>query len=248
MNFENRAEAALFDERLDDYIRSRHQTPIRHFSLATAFEICQIRWSSQIFSGLVDLQVNAILVITDLTEAHHLWRRLDEEGHLPNAQWANGELFSARMQIHHILSGVAFRYRALWDKFFDLLLTMRFKRKRPLEEAENIIRSAGITEGKKALRRVLRETPMSPENIVMIHRYLTRFDQLYRTPEAHTAGGSMLKWTLPHFKMDGTPLEEFLLDAWNLWNSAERTLGQVFSERALNLLRKDRAKHDTSNP
>src|ERR1700730_7671565 len=116
MNFKERAEAALFDERLDDYVRSRQQTPIRHFSLATAFEICQTRWSPQIFSALLDLQVNATLVITDLTEAHHLWRRLDEEGHSPNAQLANGELFSARMEIHHLLSGVAFRYRALWDK------------------------------------------------------------------------------------------------------------------------------------
>lgn len=56
------------------------------------------------------------------------------------------------------------------------------------QEADDIILSAGITEGKKALRRVLREIPMSPENIVMIHRYLTRFDQQYLTPEADTAG------------------------------------------------------------
>ena len=78
---------------------------------------------------------------------------------------------------------------------------------------------------------------MNPNNIVQIFRYLQRFDQFYRTPEAHSAGGSMSKWTLPAKKMDDTPFPEFLLEAWNLWNNVEIVLGKIFGEKALTLIK-----------
>ena len=236
MHFENREKAMKFRERLDSYVRSRDQEPIWHFSLETAYDICRIRWNARVFSALVDVRINSMLVSCDLLETRRLWGELDQK--VSALQYYEEDyIFVVRMQIHHLLSGVVLRYRALWDKLFELLLLFPFQSPRSNEENDKIIQEAGITEGKKNLRKLLRRTPMNPSNIITVFKYLQRFDSLFRTPEAHSAGGAMSKWTLPTQKIDDTPFPEFLLGAWNLWNNAEDMLGNMFGEKALTLLK-----------
>jgi len=103
--------------------------------------------------------------------------------------------------------------------------------------SDRIIEELGLTENKKQIRRILRETPMNPNNLKRVYDYLERFDKLYRTPEAHFAGGNMFHWTLSTDKLDASPFPEFLLDAWNLWNQADLLLGNIFSEANLAVLR-----------
>ena len=244
MHFENREEVIKFQERLESYVRSRNQKPIWHYDLEIAYDICRIRWSARIFSALVDLRINSMLVSCDLAEIHRLWRKIDQNVSNPQQYPDDDSTFAVRMQIHHLLSGIALRYRALWDKLFEFLLMLPFQSPRSNDENKKIIQEAGITKGKKNLRKLLRKTPMNPNTIVQIFHYLQRFDSLYRTPEAHSVGGAMSKWTLSAQKMDDTPFPEFLLDAWNLWNIEEVRLGNMFGEKALSVLQadQDRAK------
>lgn len=76
---------------------------------------------------------------------------------------------------------------------------------------------------------------MNTDFIIQIFHYLQRFDTEYRTPEAHSAGGKMSKWTLPACSIDESPFEEFLLDAWNYWMDIDVMLGKMFGEEALRL-------------
>lgn len=239
MIFSNREEVIQFQKNLEKYIVSRNQTPICHYELVVAYDICKIRWNPKIFSALVDLRINSSLVICDLADVNRIWHQLDIKNLGERSSERDGSEFVVRMEIHHLLSGVTVRYRALWDKLFDFLLMFKLKGTRTEKENNEIIQKAGITEGKRKLKQVLRTTSMRPENIICIFQHLTRFDSLYRTPEAHSAGGSMSKWTLSDKKMDDTPFPEFLLDAWNLWNQAERMIGQIFGEKALSLLKAD---------
>lgn len=135
MHFENREEAIKFQERIDSYVRSREQSPIWHYSLEIAYDICCIRWNAQIFSALVDLRINSMLVSCDLTEVHHHWRKIDQKVSAPQQYLDDDSIFAVRMQIHHLLSGVVLRYRALWDKFFKFLLMFPFQSPRTKEES-----------------------------------------------------------------------------------------------------------------
>lgn len=238
MNFANREEVAKFQENLDNYVISRIQTLFSHYSLVVAYDICHIRWNPKIFSALVDLRINSMFVICDLAEINSLWSNIDKIKQNRQSE-DDCNVFVDRMKIHHLLSGVTMRYRALWDKLFEFLLMFPFKSNRSKEENEKIIFESGISEGKKKLKKLLHSTPMSHENIILIYNHLNRFDALYRTPEAHSAGGSMSKWTLSNSKMDETPFEEFFLGAWNLWNHVENMLGDMFSEKALSLIQQD---------
>jgi hypothetical protein len=232
-------EARAFDERLTAYVRFRNQVPVERWTIFAAFELCELRFDRAIFPALVDLKVNTTLVSCDITEAYQTWKDLaatEQAGH--NALHFD-DAFIQRMRIHDLLSGVAFRYRALWDKFFELILRLGLKPRLTREEADKIIEESGITEGKKNLRRLLRETPMNPQNIIRVHKYLTYFDQHYRTPEAHQMGGRMFRWTMVSASLDDTPLPEFMLNAWNLWNNVESLFELMFSEQALTLARNE---------
>ena len=144
MHFENREEAMKFQKRLDSYVRSRDQEPIWHFSLETAYDICRIRWNARIFSALVDLRINSMLVSCDLFETRRLWGELDQKVSAPQYH-EEDYIFVVHMQIHHLLSGVVLRYRALWDKLFELLLLFPFQSPRSNEENEKMSHSLLIS-------------------------------------------------------------------------------------------------------
>lgn len=246
MQLNSREDAEQFDRQLAEYSKSRGQTAVHHFPLATGFEICRLRFGPRVFAALVDLRINSTLVSCDLLQVLDLWQSSDAEA--SRDLLVNGNFFLMRMRIHRLLSGATLRYRALWDKFFDLILMLRLKPVRSREESDRIIKKSGMTEHKKQLRKLLRQTPMSADNLLQVYEYLQRFDKRYRTPEAHLAGGNMYRWTLSADRLDASPFQEFLLDAWKLWNDAEVMLGRIFSEESLAALREDLERHQSRQP
>lgn len=215
-----REEVELFEARLNEYMISMNCTPLTHISLVTAYEQLQEhkdKDSSRVFSALIDLHLNFMLLFTDLNKIAATWNRFFSIGQLEGGSTLDStDKFFGKMEIHRYSTSFVLRYRALWDKIMGFLILL-FKQ----EQYDKFFE--GNSRKKKFDKIASRIEEIPNELVTQIHVFLTLFDDSFRTPEAHQAG-VLRKYTFLMEPMLENPQIE-LLGYWNFINEMVVQLG-----------------------
>jgi hypothetical protein len=116
------------------------------------------------------------------------------------------------------MSSFVLRYRALWDKVLGLLVLLTAPR--------DYDRFASAKSRKKSFKRIVETSVPALQPIVGLLVELQRFDDHFRTAEAH-GSGTLRKWTFSMHPLHQTPLVD-LVGFWNLLNTLIGHLGTAF--------------------
>jgi hypothetical protein len=216
-----RDEVIRFEELLNEYFHSKTTLRFGYVSLVSAYDKLQARSDGgRVFGALVDAYLNFILLTCDVFTVGAFWNEnFSSEVLIGGSVLDSQAKFSGKMDIHRFASGYIFRYRALWDKIMGLLVVFF--------SPDNYERFVASKSRKASFKKIAKNIPqISEEMISEMDAILTRFDSVYRTPEAHGTG-SLRKWTFSMESMDKNPQEELFL-SWNKMNDAMINVGKLF--------------------
>jgi len=216
----NREEVSKFEMVLQSYC-SKYKCELPHISLENAHDFLQhSEHGGRIFSALLDIKLNFIIVLQDMHEAGAIWNNNFSKDKIKEVSILDiKELFIAKMEIHRFNSNFILRYRAVWDKIMGLLILLLSP-----EKYDSFCKSKSK---KKSFKKITLESKsLSEEFITNILKSLENFDNKFRTAEAHGTG-SLRKWSFNMDEMSESPLLE-LLGYWNLLNDTIHTIGKLF--------------------
>lgn len=219
----NRDEMETFENMLREYIKTRAQFSLSHISLVKAYDKLQTRDDGgKIFAALLDIEINFVLLYCDTHNIGAIWNQKFSKGKLEGGSVLDSkDKFFGKMDIHRFSSSYVLRYRALWDKIMGLLILIFSP-----ERYESFYRSKSK---KKSFKRIAEKIPqISPEFITSINDSLTKFDSVFRTPEAHGTG-SLRKWSFLMESMADNPSIE-LIGFWNMINDMMVKISKLFEK------------------
>ena len=178
----NKGEVIAFDELLKEYAEERIGFSINHISLVDAFNKLQSHKNGgKIFTSLLDIQINNVLLLCDMAPIANLWNKLTRENRNKGSVLDSKENFFDKMDIHRFSTSYVFRYRALWDKIMGLHVLI-------LAPAD-YDRFVSSNSRKKQFKKIMSRISIFPQKIISeIEKILTDFDKIFRTPEAHATG------------------------------------------------------------
>ncbi len=221
-SLKTRDEVIRFEQLLNEYFHAKSPFQFDYISLVVAYDRLQARdGGGRVFWALIDTYLNFILLTCDIFTVGALWNETFSPGKLVGGSVLDSQAkFFGKMDIHRFASGYIFRYRALWDKIMGLMV-MFFS-------PENYERFAKAKSRKASFRKIAGDIPqISEEMISEMEVTLTRFDNVFRTPEAHGTG-SLRRWTFLMESMDKNPQEELFL-SWNKMSNAMINIGKLFN-------------------
>lgn len=214
-------EVARFEELLERYSTARTQLSLKHISLTDAYNQLQQREDGgRIFSALLDIQINFLLLFLDSCAVSATWLNYFITGKLEGGSVLDSdEKFFGKMDIHRSNSSFVLRYRAIWDKLMGLMILIYA----PSEyDSFSNAKSKKRTFMKIAKKHQFAEAQF----ITNLNNLLTRFDDTFRTPEAHGTGGlRMYSFTME--PMEKNPQIE-LMEFWNAVNGFVSEVGKQF--------------------
>lgn len=218
---ENREQVERFERLLAEYSKARAQIALEHIPLAKAFDELHKRPDGgRIFTALLDLYLNFHLIDYDMTTVGGTWNNLFSNGKLEGGSILDTQAkFFGKMDIHRYASSFVLRYRAVWDKLMGFLILYFAP-----EEYESFANSKSK---KKSFRRIAAEIDALPQDYVnKILDFIEKFDNTFRTPEAHGTG-SVRKWSLTMESFKDNPLID-LIGYWNIVNHTMLVIGGIF--------------------
>lgn len=220
---ETREEVERFEALMLQYTEERSQIVLNHIPLLKAWEQLHLRDDGgRVFTALLDLYLNLHMIHLDLTSIGATWNANFSKGKLEGGSVLDSSAkFFGKMDIHRFATAFVLRYRAIWDKVMGFLL-LQFSPK----DYEVFSRSKSK---KKAFRKAASMIPhISEEFVTELLEALEKFDDMFRTPEAHGTG-TIRKWSLTMEGFNGNPMFD-LIDHWNFLNETLLTLGNLFNE------------------
>lgn len=224
---ENRQEVERFESLVDAYVKERAQFPLKHLSLVVAYDYCQLRADGgKLFAAVLDVFINFLLLYCDTNAVGSTWNRYFAKGRLQGGSVLDSEAkFFGKMDVHRYNSSFVLRYRALWDKIMGLLILMYAP-----EKYDEFFSSRSrkriffkISKGSKIL---------AEETAEYLKGMLERFDNEFRTPEAHGTG-ALRKWSFTMEPMNENPSIK-LIGHWNILIEIMALLGKSFQSRPVN--------------
>jgi hypothetical protein len=218
-----REEVVRFEELFAAYQKERGWFAMGSLSLATAWDRLQCRDDApRLFSALLDLWLTFILLHLDATSISGTWNTLFSKGKLEGGSALDSpERFFGKMDIHRFSTSYVLRYRAFWDKTMGFLIL--------LLAPEKYDKFYGAPGRKKFFKEVFASEQEHPL-VIIIDKYVTEFDDKFRTPEAH-GSGVLRKWTLS--MQSGTENPQVrLLGFLNLATLTIAALGDYFRKQA----------------
>jgi hypothetical protein len=228
----NREEVVTFTVWLDTYEKAKLGLNSDHVSLVDAYDKLQERNDSgRVFVALLDLQINYILLARDRRDAIANMNtyfptvfkilkdgsiKYESEG---SSVFDSEENFFGKMEVQRYHTTFVLKYRAMFDKIMGFIILMFAP-----TEYETFCKAR---RKKNSFVRIAGKIPQVPsELIAQIEKLLTRFDDTYRTPEAHGTG-VLRKWV---FLMDSplTNPQGELMDYWNFLVNLMVNIGKLF--------------------
>lgn len=223
-SLQSREEVVRFDELLDTYAKERSGMQFGgHISLTNAFDYLQRREDGdRIFSALLDIQINFILLWLDLSSVGGTWNAFFSRGKLKGGSILDSPVkFFGKMDVHRFCSSYVFRYRAIWDKIMGLIILIDLP-----EEYDDFSSSRSK---KRAFGKITNKYQLlKNEDRKYISELLTSFDDKFRTPEAH-GSGRLRKYSLTMTPMETNPQAE-LIYYWNELNRFIIQIGKIFEQ------------------
>ncbi|MBB5543352.1 hypothetical protein A8H39_10770 [Paraburkholderia fungorum] len=220
-SLKSREEVVRFEELLDKYMVARSIFAPSHISLASAFDQLQTRPDGmRVFTALFDIQINFFLLFLDSHSVGVTWTEVFAKGKLEGGSILDSEAkFFGKMDVHRFNSAYVLRYRALWDKLMGLIV---------LTEAPAEYESfMGARSRKKDFRRIAEKHQIAnAEFLDSLEGLITRFDNTFRTSEAHGTG-RLRKYSLSMESMVDNPQIE-LIGFWNAMNGFIAEIGKKF--------------------
>lgn len=217
----SRDEVVQFEELLDSYVAANAQFALKHISLSKAYDQLQAREDGgRIFTALLDIQINFCLLYLDSNAVGATWNNLFSKGKLEGGSVLDlPEKFFGKMDIHRFNTAYVLRYRAIWDKLMGFIILFYA----PQEYGSfSSAKSKKRTFAKLAGKHKFAE----PELITYLQDLLTRFDNTFRTSEAHGTG-TLRKYSFTMESMSENPQIE-LIGFWNALNIFIVTIGELF--------------------
>lgn len=227
----NAEELQQLDGLLQDYVESSVGVRLLGPTLKDTYTYSEGRPDQGRFvAAFLDLQLGSALLTCDFFGPHGIHQSLAgmRRGHCRSPLSSAAE-FTTTLHWHHALSGFILRYRSLWDKIMGCLVLMYQPR-----SYEKFLKADSR---KKKFRRLASEFQAGAIDIVsIIDGQISRFDDIFRTPEAHGAG-SIRKWTLSSEPAFETPQVD-LVAYWNLFGETmERMAASIRSGAQMRKLR-----------
>ena len=180
----NEEDAEKLENLISTYSRQHTGTSLPYIDLLKSFKKLKPYedYGSRLFSALVDLKMNFVLLLLDSFYSGAIWNeqtsiKISKDDSILN----NPLLFDKRLEIHRHNANYIPRYRAMWDKIMGILLLMSS------EEKYNKYNSAKSR--KKAFEKLSVGVTFLGENFSKsILEHLQKFDDNFRTPEVHSFG------------------------------------------------------------
>lgn len=218
----NREEVEKFETLLYQYADARAQFALKHISLVSAFDQLQNRDDGRIiFSALLDIQINFLLIYLDLCTVGATWNANFSKGMLEGGSVLDSPAkFFGKMDIHRFNTSYILRYRAIWDKLMGFLIL--------IETPEKYKRFSEAKSKKRTFKKIATEGKLiSEEFVCKLEELLTKFDNTFRTAEAHGTG-SLRKYSFTMESIADNPQIE-LLEYWNELNDfISKRIGEKF--------------------
>lgn len=161
------------------------------------------------------------MIHLDLTSIGGTWNFNFSNGLLEGGSILDSNAkFFGKMDIHRFASAFILRYRAIWDKIMGFLLL--------LFSPEDYGGFSNSKSKKKAFRTAASKVRDIPDEFVTdLLLALEKFDNVFRTPEAHGTG-AFRKWSLTMEGFEGNPMLD-LIGYWNFLNQSLLAIGGFFS-------------------
>ena len=220
-SLKNREEVQAFEKLLNEYVRQQAQFELSHISLIDVYDILQPREDGgKVFTAILDITINFMLLYCDSHKVGATWNQLFSKGKLEGGSVLDSqEKFSGKMEIHRFNSSFVLRYRALWDKLMGFFVLYYSP-----EQYDKFCKSKSR---KKCFRTLSKDIPqLSDEFVQIVEGLLTKFDNKFRTPEAHGTG-TLRKYSFTMESMAENPQIE-LIGFWNAMNVIILDIGQAF--------------------
>lgn len=219
--FNNRQEIEKFENFLEQYITKKAQVYPSHISLVNAYDLLQTRKDGgRIFMALFDLQLTFMLLSCDMHNVLATWNKNFSKGKLEGGTILDSrDKFFGKMEMHRFNSSFVLRYRALWDKIMGFLV-LYFKP----DEYDKFYKGPSR---KKRFKKIAKEIPIITDGFINdIEEIITKFDNMFRTSEAH-GSGVLRKWSFTMDLMIDNPLSE-LVSHDGIANQIMIKIGKLF--------------------
>jgi hypothetical protein len=219
-----REEVERFEALMHEYSEAKSQLALNHIPLVKAWDQLHHRKDGgRVFTALLDIYLNLHMVHLDLTSVGGAWNSNFSKGMLEGGSVLDSKAkFFGKMDIHRFASGFVLRYRAIWDKIMGLLLLLFFP-----EAYDSFSKSKSK---KKSFREAASKTENIPQEFVTgLLSALEKFDNTFRTPEAHGTG-ALRKWSLTMEGLENNPILE-LTNHWNFLNLTLLAIGGLFNQQ-----------------
>lgn len=214
----SREEVEIFSTFLNNYLASRTpQFRLEYINLIVVFD--KLRNTSnggRVFTALLDLKINLTLLMLDNHGSGATWSEKFSKGKLEGGTvFDSSEKFISKMDIHRYNTAFIFRYRAVWDKIMGLFIL--------LYSPNNYDKFISAYHKKKYFIKIARQLPqIQPKFIKMVDDTLARFDNDFRTPEAHLTG-RLWKFSFVMNSILENPSGQLIY----YWNTLIRVLAQI---------------------
>jgi hypothetical protein len=208
-----REEVDRFSQLFSLYYRTHFQMAIEHISLLKAFDQFQSHQEpGRLFTAMLDVHINLNLVFAELQQVGGTWNKHFSKGKLEGGSVIDSkEKFFGKMKIHQHSTAFVLRYRAIWDKLMGFLILAFLP-----------ARYDDFRRAKSRKRMFIKLAQSAPEIggefAKQVSEVLDKFDQRFRTPEAHGTG-ALRKWTFTMDSMEKNPQ----VDLWGYWNALNNT-------------------------
>jgi len=218
----SREEIVRFEELLDGYATAKAQFPLKHISLTSAYDHLLSRPDGgRIFSALLDIQINFFLLYLDSHSVGATWNGLFSKGKLEGGSVLDSPAkFFGKMDIHRFNTAYVLRYRAIWDKLMGLIVLIYAS-----QDYDSFIHAKSK---KRTFAKIAEKHKFADAQFIAnLNDLLTRFDNTFRTSEAHGTG-VLRKYSFTMESMAENPQIE-LIGFWNAMNAFISIFGKVFA-------------------
>jgi len=217
----SREEVVCFEELLDSYVTARAQLSLKHISLTNAYDLLQNNSDGgRIFSALLDIQISFLLLYLDAHSVGATWNEFFSKGKLEGGSVLDSSAkFFGKMDIHRFNTAYVLRYRAIWDKLMGLIVLLYAS-----HDYESFM---GAKSKKRTFAKIAEKHKFADAQfITSLNDLLSRFDNTFRTSEAHGTG-VLRKYSFTMESMADNPQIE-LIGFWNAMNGFVSEIGKVF--------------------
>lgn len=213
-------EVRRFERLLDTYCEREVKYALTHIPLVKAFEYClSVDNGSHLFASILDIHINAAILWCDSCKLGSTWNKTIKSREVSEGEGLTDEEMILRFDVQKYASSFVLRCRALWDKLMGLYVLMF-----AAEKYESFVSARSR---KKAFKKITGNITFIPNEFVdSLLGALSKFDDAFRTAEAHGTG-TIRKWSFNLDAVNSNPNLQ-IIEYWNLINAVLHTTAGIF--------------------